>query len=1477
MKHMVNMGLLWTLLCGLFSYSQTYAQCTLVCNDMVQVSIPAEGFAIVEADMILEGDSTSCPGPKSVIVELPNGQEIGDTVTCEYVTEVLDVRVIDDASGNYCWGTILVEDKLKPVIECQDTTVNCTANLSPSAIGLVTVSDNCDSSPTVNMVETVSPEACSTLFTQTISRTWHAIDESGNIALPCEQTISVVRPSLADVEFPPNFDNTDTLALLCENPDTSVSKTGFPMVDGIPIGGLCKISATYEDLLVFGCENEFSVFREWSVLDCCSGEILTHTQHIKVMDAEGPGLDCPATLTVSANGPDCDGYFLLPPANADDNCSSAIEFRTVVPGHFDQETNGGIVNALPLGTYTVTYEATDACDNQSICETMLTVADDVAPAAICDEITSVSLGSNGLADVPASVFDDGSHDACCGVEIFAKRMDEPSAPFEPTVLFDCDDIGTPIMVIVQAVDCEGNANTCMVEVNTDDKIAPVVTCPPNITIECSAWIAGGAPPSITGEPLVDENCFLDTLFYQDFENLNPCQVGTITRTFTAEDAQGHSDNCTQIITTIDTTAVHYFFPPDTVVDCSQPLDSISAGEVFSTADCELVGLSFEDEVFPIDCGLKIFRTYTFLDWCSGFDTSYTQFITVIDTNPPIWDTPFGSLDRTFGCPGDLVKPPLPKAFDYCSPADTLPVTIISDVTDTLDCENRYIRTITLSAEDTCGNVAEPFAIVLTVNDTLAPKPFIPDADLVLCAADIPPFNEIDIPAEDDCFGEVTIDLVGTEYDTTGCSGSIIRTYLLTDVCGQDTLATHTFPYADTLAPTAIDTLLGPLPCFSDIPDPLSVEFPGIDNCGGSVMGEFISDVVVDSSGCSGEVIRRWRLEDDCGNVSVVDQTILIMDTIPPAINCPGNLDLTISEDSVCLLDLLLIVGGVDNCGGPVTMSNNITGFADTLSAAFQVGTTEVVFYATDQCGNVDSCSLEVTIGEGRPPTNFCNDFDQVMNPSGITEINVDSLVMAGTFGGEDFCSDVTFDFEPAVVTCDDFSNEPTPISYTLTVTDISGNTSTCGNTMFLYDPTNVCSGLTDPIVAGRVDMHTGEAMEDLEIQLIDAAGASLTQTGEYGLFVFENIPMGATCTLQPFRNDDLLNGVSTFDILLISKHILGQQLLEGPYNLIAADVNASGSISTLDILELRKLVLQISDEFPNGNTSWRFIEADHVFTNPNDPFSEPLPESSWLTNMNSDMVGKNFIGLKVGDVNGSASANFSGENSIEDRVVGEFILSSNDMELRKGETVRVPIFTEGENTLAALQGTIDFDFGKLKFRDIHAGWMDIEAHDFAELEPGLVTLSWFDNDVFFTQPGDELFYLEFEVLENTTLANALFINSMKTPAIAYQDGGNPLNISWRIHVASTLPVDDASFFELVQNRPNPFTGETVVLFRLEEEMPVRMELIDLSGRVQVVMEQIGTKGWNEVRLKEEDFVGSGVYVYRLVTPFGSAQKRMVLQ
>ena len=93
-----------------------------------------------------------------------------------------------------------------------------------------------------------------------------------------------------------------------------------------------------------------------------------------------------------------------------------------------------------------------------------------------------------------------------------------------------------------------------------------------------------------------------------------------------------------------------------------------------------------------------------------------------------------------------------------------------------------------------------------------------------------------------------------------------------------------------------------------------------------------------------------------------------------------------------------------------------------------------------------------------------------------------------------------------------------------------------------------------------------------------------TSTGEFQF----NLPLSQDYTLTPRRNDDVYNGVSTFDLLLISKHILNVDLLNSPYKVLAADANRSGSVSTLDLVAIRKVILRESNSFPN-NTSWRFV------------------------------------------------------------------------------------------------------------------------------------------------------------------------------------------------------------------------------------------------------------------------------------------------
>jgi hypothetical protein len=190
----------------LFAWGEVAAQ-SLACNDNVQVSVDAapNGSCNVDltADMVLEGD----PLPnEDYLLEVMQGinvlysglNEI-DFSGSPHLGQTLTVKVTLVSTGNNCWGSIIIEDKGKPVVNCQDYTISCTEeymNLPfPSA------NDNCDPNPDVQLVDNVvfDDDACDDGIAQ-VSRVFIAIDESGNESAVCYDLIIIERPD--DVDFP---------------------------------------------------------------------------------------------------------------------------------------------------------------------------------------------------------------------------------------------------------------------------------------------------------------------------------------------------------------------------------------------------------------------------------------------------------------------------------------------------------------------------------------------------------------------------------------------------------------------------------------------------------------------------------------------------------------------------------------------------------------------------------------------------------------------------------------------------------------------------------------------------------------------------------------------------------------------------------------------------------------------------------------------------------------------------------------------------------------------------------------------------------------------------------------------------------------------------------------------------------------------------------------------------------------------------
>ncbi|MCC7505574.1 MAG: proprotein convertase P-domain-containing protein [Saprospiraceae bacterium] len=123
---------------------------SLVCNDLVQISLDANCEAVVGADQILEGGPYGCYD--DYIVELDktapfgNGPWVPAVLGPADVGKTYQIRVVDpENNNNKCWGNIKIEDKLPPVLVCEPKTIPCNASTDPSAPPTVaTVSGDAD-------------------------------------------------------------------------------------------------------------------------------------------------------------------------------------------------------------------------------------------------------------------------------------------------------------------------------------------------------------------------------------------------------------------------------------------------------------------------------------------------------------------------------------------------------------------------------------------------------------------------------------------------------------------------------------------------------------------------------------------------------------------------------------------------------------------------------------------------------------------------------------------------------------------------------------------------------------------------------------------------------------------------------------------------------------------------------------------------------------------------------------------------------------------------------------------------------------------------------------------------------------------------------------------------------------------------------------------------------------------------------------
>lgn len=709
-------------------YPQLFAQCPLTCLGQTNLALGPDGQALFTPHNGLANIQAACIDDYSAMLLDEWNVPVSNPVDCSFLGRNLAFKITYVPTGNHCWGQVLIEDKLPPTLVCEGAEIHCNESSDPLEAGILTATDNCDPDPEILLAfEEIRDLSCQhpdTLIRE-IERRWFARDTSGNESPLCTQLITIRRATLNDVRFP--LDRKGADAIPCDTPDLDPALTGEPLVFGGANDPLCKVLFTYEDDTLVTCPGGYLVNRTWTALDCCTSETITALQTLEVADAVPPALSCPPDLTISTREDTCTADFTLPLAVYSDNCSPGVDLSIstswggVGPGPY---------TGIPEGGYKIHYTATDSCGNSITCTMDFVIKDLVPPVALCRFPVHAYLNEEGLDTIRYEDVNAGSFDNCTMTMGQVKLMGEPDSLFRDSLFVDCSFIGKDTMIILRVEDCWYNSAICMTPLVVIDTLPPFFLCPPDTVLSCTAF---ADYPDIGGVAFASDNCAGHTLSHMDSLSVNDCGVGTLYRTWMAEDTYGNVVSCNQIIGLADSTLPVIQWPADITLDCAESIDPLYSGEPEIEENCSLLAIGHQDSLIIVDNGCDtLFRIWRVKDWCTDFDTRYIQRIDLIDPVPILEiDCPDDItvyLDNA--CEIDIDLDPA-VAFDECG--HYVLITNDSPYADESgsDASGTYPfgeHTTTFTIRDACSLIT--CQQLLSVRDTV--PPFLLCNDVVTC-------------------------------------------------------------------------------------------------------------------------------------------------------------------------------------------------------------------------------------------------------------------------------------------------------------------------------------------------------------------------------------------------------------------------------------------------------------------------------------------------------------------------------------------------------------------------------------------------------------------------------------------------------------------------------------------------------------------------------------------------------------------------
>lgn len=1497
----------------------------VVCSGQVNVNLQDGCQASLAWNNVLLGSLTCLDEADYQItvkdLDMSNGRVVDGCGKYEYT--------VSGPKGPVCWGYVLAEDKSAPVIDycpptvyglskgynyqafvCQDFdnlllpgqvtyTSDRDGNIDFSSLspaikaildltGYATFTDNCgDLTITVSDLVTYGyNKDCDDVK---IIRKFQAKDEcKGLVSEYCYQEIIITKPGLADVHCPADAE------LSCDkdfkldskgNPHPDV--TGYPWVSTAfdhtddkkenyryPLTQvMCNIGASYKDgARIVVCEGTYKLVRTWTILDWCTKETYECQQVIKVGDNEAPVVDCDAPdynndghpdLRSYSTGPyDCTAAIHVPMPKVKDNCSAWEVLTEVVQG----STGGPVVatilpgksryvSGIPVGCHFFKYTVTDACGNKEIVYCPFQVEDKIEPIAVCDDNLTISIGGQGLARIYAKDIDEGSSDNCGLIRIEVRRRILAGKNYECLDIFDYNKngkvIGDEVKESTQFGDPDGTGANQTFYYTPWAEFVDFTCCDmtDDVRIELRVWDDRNGDGKAGNEI---EKTFCDGTVADVKDNSNVCWLDVL----------------------IEDKLPAY---------CVAPLPK--------SIDCDKLPLNFDPE------------------------------------NSAQMTTLFGTATGSDNCPDYTVKElaPITTAMDDCGFGHFIRRFQVTDGKG-LASTNKCEQVITVSEQhnykikfpkDAAANCGDPQADTIQVEElgcdllaiNVSEEKFTASGDE--CYKIFRTYRVINWCEYDGISDPV---VVSRDEDCDGKPGDediwvIVKTINKPDPChdyyGGPQAASYQHVWYDrdsdpfNLLPKSgvkgysCDYETNPYGFWKELTPITENEDPkkDTDKYPKGYYGNHCDDMAS---------VGYWQYT----------QIIKVYDNVKPEIvytqpdpfcsyssdfanDCPAPVNLNFVINENCTPKDLTVTASLDadqdgTLDGDLTAALSGTYPNYKISGNFPLGNHYIRITVKDGCGNQNALNLPFEVVDCKAPAPICINglAIELMPVIPAADIDGDGDLDNGAMAiwASDFIASPSYDCTGDVkysinrvgdevdadqtgitLTCDDDAS----LLVEIWAWDGLGNGDFCETYVLVQDNRVQCDGGTGS-VAGTILTEETSTVQGVKVELSGEKSEGMTTKagGDYG---FKALQTGFDYTITPQHDQSPLNGVSTFDLVLMSKHILGIKALDSPYKRIAADVNNDKRITALDAIALRRMILNIDTKF-SSNTSWRFVAADYVFPKPENPWAETFPEVININNVQGDLNNQDFVAVKIGDMDLSAKANLLEAVTRSNR--GDFFFNLEEQDLRAGQEYRVAFRADELPRIQGYQMTLQLKRELVELVDVEYGITQAGNFGLHLAGEGWITTSWNRSGSAEENYNgtDVLFTLVIKPQADIRLSEVISVSSRLTEAEAYDREDGLLNVGIEFGNGTI----SQSAYELQQNVPNPFREQTTVGFYLPEAGEVSLRVHDAAGRVIKLVRADYTQGHHQIQLFRSDLQSAGVLYYTLTAGDFTATRKMII-